>query len=183
MEERATLERRLSDLEAIYREHHGFVWRSLYHYGLRDEALQDAVQDVFLVVHRRLGDFDGTKAIRNWLYGIARRVAADHRKKNERRRTRLKLVPDPEQGADHRREFDQMAAAQQVDRLLQVLDEEKREVFVLSEVEGMTAPEIADTLELNVNTVYARLRAARKRFERELERQAVITRRQRAWSR
>lgn len=181
---RVTPEQRLSDLESIYREHHGFVWRSLYHYGLRDEALQDALQDVFLVVHRRLHDFDGGTAIRNWLYGIARRVAADHRKKNERRRARLSLVPDPGEKPDQRRHYEQLAAAQHVERLLAVLDADKKEVFLLSELEGMTAPEIADTLGLNINTVYARLRAARQRFEREVERQETIARReQQAWSR
>jgi RNA polymerase sigma-70 factor, ECF subfamily len=179
---RATRDDRVHDLGAIYRAHHAFVWRTLYHFGLRGDEVGDSVQDVFLVVHRRLEDFDGRTPIRNWLYGIARRVASDARKRGQRRATHLRLVPDPSSQADERRLHEQASAARLVDRFLELLDDDKREVFVLAEVEGMTAPEIAEILGVNVNTIYARLRAARLRFQREVDRQQSIERREQAWS-
>ena len=174
---------RLSDLEAVYREHHAFVWRTLHHFGLRGESVHDAVQEVFLVVHRRWSDFDGRSSIRNWLYGIARRIAADHRKKQDRQRARLRLVPDADDhGGDDARTLERISAGQLVQRFVDALDEDKREVFVLAEVEGMTAPEIATILGLNLNTVYARLRAARIRFAAEVARYGAVARREDAWT-
>lgn len=161
---------RLVDLEALYREHHGFVWRTLYHFGLRDEQVNDATQEVFITVHRRLGTFDGRTSVKNWLYGIVRRVASDHRKKNQRVRARLRLVPPPEQDTRQPSMHDRAAAVDLVTQLLETLDEPKREVFVLAEVEGMTAPEIAQAIGANLNTVYSRLRAARLHFRRETQR-------------
>lgn len=154
------------DLESVYREYHDFVWRTLYHLGIRGDAVNDAVHEVFLVVHRRLCDYDGRTAIKNWLYGIVRRVASDHRKKVERRNRRLRLVPDHDQHSLDARALERLSAAELVDRFLEELDEDKRTVFILAEVEGMTAPEISAALGVNLNTIYARLRAVRLRFQR-----------------
>lgn len=178
---------RLADLESVYREHHAFVWRTLHHFGLRGESVHDAVQEVFLVVHRRWADFDGRTSIKNWLYGIARRVASDHRKKRDRQRARLRLVPDPEQQSPVAPTaspmLERLSAAELVRRFVDALDDDKREVFVLAEVEGMTAPEIATTLGQNINTVYARLRAARIRFATEVARHTAVMQREDAWTR
>jgi RNA polymerase sigma-70 factor, ECF subfamily len=157
----------MADFEAIYREHHDFVWRSLYHLGVHESAVDDALQEVFLVVHRRLVDFDGRTSLRNWLYGIARRVASDHRRRAQRVRARLVVVRDPDAHPAPEVAFGRFSAAEDVKRFLDDLDDDKREVFVLAEIEGMTAPEIAEAIGANVNTVYARLRAARLRFERK----------------
>ena len=162
------------DLESVYREHHAFVWRTLHHFGLRNDEIRDAQQEVFVVVHRRLRDFDGRTSIRNWLYGISRRVSSDIRKKKQRRAARLRLVSDPDAMPGPQRPAAQLSAADLVERFLEMLDEDKRQAFVLAEVEGMTAPEIADALGVNLNTIYARLRAARLRFQREIDRQRAI---------
>lgn len=157
----------MADFEAIYREHHDFVWRSLYHLGVNEGAVDDALQEVFLVVHRRLVDFDGRTSVRNWLYGIARRVASDHRRRALRVRARLVVVRDPDVHSTPDVSFGRLSAAEAVSRFLEELDDDKREVFILAEVEGMTAAEIAEATGLNINTVYARLRAARLRFARK----------------
>ena len=177
---------RLADLEAVYREHHAFVWRTLHHFGLRGDAIADALQEVFLVVHRRWSDYDGQRSIRNWLYGIARRVASDHRKKGQRQRARLRLVPDPDGHAPATQPtgtHERVSAGQLVRRFLDALDDDKREVFILAEIEGMTAPEIAATLSVNLNTVYARLRAARIKFAASVQRHQTILQREQSWSR
>lgn len=174
---------RMRDLSAIYRAHHAFVWRALYGYGLRGDEVRDAVQEVFVVVQRKFHLFDGRTAIRHWLYGIARRVASDHRKKGSRRAHRLHLVADQDAAPDGPRTDDSLAAAQLVERFLSLLDEDKRQVFLLAEVEGMTVPEIADALGVNLNTIYTRLRAARIRFRKEVERLETVAQRNRAWTR
>jgi RNA polymerase sigma-70 factor, ECF subfamily len=163
-------------LGEVYRVHQGFVWRSLYHLGVARAQVDDAVQDVFLVVHRRLADYDGRTGLRNWLYGIARRVGSQYRRGAERSAQRLRVVPpsdanDPGDGA-------RLEAAQLVRQFLAELDDEKREVYLLAELEGMSATEVAETLELNVNTVYARLRAARIRFEKVVARHDARARRE-----
>jgi len=176
-------DRRLDDLGLIYREHHAFVWRSLHHFGLRGDEISDAIQEVFIVVHRKFDEYDGHTPIRSWLYGIARRVGSDHRKRGQRRAARLQWGTRLDENPTKTNAFERVNAAAMVDRLLEVLDDDKREVFVLSEVEGMTAPEIAQALGVNLNTIYARLRAARLRFQRELERLDLEDRKSRAWTR
>ena len=161
----------LADLEAVFREHHGFVWRSLLHLGIPRASVDDALQDVFLVVHRRIGHFDGRTSIRNWLYGITRRVASEYRRGTRRAVRTLEVVRDPDLHAAPERMASRISAADAVSKVLETLDEDKREAFVMAEVEGMTAVEIAEALQTNVNTIYGRLRAARQRFARLLRRE------------
>jgi len=158
--------------EAVYQQHFDFVWRLARRFGAEEGAVDDVVQDVFVVVHRKLGDFEGRSSVRTWLYGIARRVVSDHRKKRSRRReTTIEdagpveaTAADPEGRA---------AQSQRLDLLRQLLEElpdEQREVFVLAELEQMSAPEIAELTGAKLNTVYSRLRLARRAFERGLTR-------------
>jgi RNA polymerase sigma-70 factor (ECF subfamily) len=172
----------LKAFEAIYDEHLAFVWRSLRRLGVRDAALDDAVQDVFLVVHRRLPEFEGRSSIKTWLFGIVLRVSRTCRR-TARRKSPEAEAPggpeDPEGLADARGHGpDELAEKSEAVRtlyeLLDELGEDKREVFVLAELEQMTAPEISEALGANLNSVYSRLRAARRDFE-----QAVARRRAR----
>src|SRR5689334_15233045 len=64
----------------VYEEQFRFVWRSLRRLGVRESDVADAAQDVFLVVHRRLGEFEGRSKVSTWLYGICYRVARDRRR-------------------------------------------------------------------------------------------------------
>lgn len=150
---------------AIYRENFAFVWRVLRRLGVPTEALEDAVQDVFVVVHRRAAAYQSGVPIRSWLFGITRRVAADTRKRWQRNSGRNDLHADTELMGDPRDAAARAEASDFVARFLAELDEDKRIVFVLSDIEGMTAPEIGAALGVNINTIYARLRAARIRFQ------------------
>ncbi|HTE52133.1 MAG TPA: sigma-70 family RNA polymerase sigma factor [Kofleriaceae bacterium] len=158
------------DFAAIYDQNAPFVWRCLQYFGVAASALDDAMQDVFLVVHRRLGEFEGRSAVRTWLYAIARRVAHNHRR-GVTRRGQLEPISD-ELGdpapLGPRDLVERAEAGRLLVQLLGRLDDDKREVFVLVEVEQMSAPEVAEMCGLNLNTVYSRLRAARLAFEREL---------------
>jgi RNA polymerase sigma-70 factor (ECF subfamily) len=163
---------------ALYDEHFAFVWRNLRRLGVPAASLDDAAQDVFLVVHRRLGDVPGEGA-RAWLFGVVRRVAADHRRTAARRGAEpLDTVPEPVAAPEPG--LERAEAARVVHEILARLDDEKREVFVLAELEQMAAPEIAAAIGVPLNTVYSRLRAARAAFEkhaaRHVARQKVVGR-------
>jgi RNA polymerase sigma-70 factor (ECF subfamily) len=166
---------------AVFRDHHDFVWRTLRHFGVDDPLVDDATQDVFVVVHRRLVDFDGRAPLRSWLIGICRKVALRYRERSARRSDPFEgeLVvehEDPEQAVQT------SEAVGLVEEFLDALDADKREVFRLCEIEGMSAPEVADMLGVNLNTVYSRLRLARRRFEDAVRRHRARTERRAAWT-
>lgn len=154
-------------LEALYDAHFEDVWRVLRRLGVREATLDDAVQDVFLVVHRRLADFERRSTTKTWIMGIAIRVAKDHRRLVARKGN---LEPLPEELADTSSAsaldlVQKAEAARFLDRFLETLDEDKREAFVLAELEQLSAREIAELSGANINTIYSRLRVARERFE------------------
>ncbi len=157
----------------VYRGHYTYVWRSLLRLGVQEAAVDDAVQDVFIVVHRKLDDFEGRAAMRTWLFAIARRIALRYR--DRARRSAVDETPSSETAANDGRPDDALSRTETLLRLqswLDELDDDKRSVFVLSEFEQMRAPEIATMLGVNLNTVYARLRAARQHVSSRARRDA-----------
>lgn len=153
--------------------------------------VDDATQDVFMVVHRRLGDYDGRTPMLRWVLGIARNVALKYRERAARAAQRLRPIEDEVEvvapayvtrGGLGEDALARREAAAWVERFLDGLEEGKRVVFVLCEIEGLTAPEAAELLAIKLNTVYSRLRVARHRFEQALARRRAAARRQ-AWSR
>jgi len=159
--------------EDVYDQHFDYVWRSLRRLGVPREHVDDAVQDVFVVVHRRLGDFEGRSKLATWLFGITLRVARSHRRKAAKAAL-VEPLDDEHVPAHPRARPDAVAASSEawrvVEAFLDQLDEGKRAVFVLVELEERTAPEVAEVLGLPLNTVYSRLRAARKQFESAVKR-------------
>jgi RNA polymerase sigma-70 factor, ECF subfamily len=160
------------ELDDVYREHFAFVWRSAKRLGVGEASLDDVVQEVFVIVHRRLAGFEGRSSIRTWLFGITLRVTRDHRRSAARKSPEGTVDPDTLHAStlDPDQAFEKAEAVHLLYALLDELDEERREVFVMAELEGMTMPDIAATLGVNVNTAYARLRAARQTFESSLAR-------------
>jgi RNA polymerase sigma-70 factor, ECF subfamily len=167
-------------LDELYRDELEFVWRTVRYLGISDAEAEDVVHEIFIVVGRRLVDFDGAHSMRSWLAGIARRVVLhQHRSRfrAERKHAALSAPADDDgellDAALMRRE-----AATMLEEFLAGLDDDKRSVFVLAELEGMSAPEIAHAVEANVNTVYSRLRIAREAFEKHVARRRSIARRE-----
>lgn len=167
------------DFAAVYRAHYSFVWRTLRHLGVDPARIDDALQDTFLVVHRRLDAFAGRAALRTWLFEIARRVAARYRRTAAREAPRRCPLAEVEDGARVDDSVARAEAAEILRRFLEQLDRDKSVVFILAELEGWHAPEIAEELDLNLNTVYARLRAARKELDRLVHRLSARDRRPR----
>jgi RNA polymerase sigma-70 factor (ECF subfamily) len=153
------------DFESLYGEHFNFVWRSLRRLGVHPSWVEDAAQDTFLVVHRRLSDLRPDASAKAFLFGIALRVARDYRRRAQRKQAQSL---DVEKEISHTSgPYERAAKAEAMRKLegfLNSLDDDRRAVFVLSELEGMTAPEISQALGANQNTVYSRLRSARERF-------------------
>jgi RNA polymerase sigma-70 factor (ECF subfamily) len=152
----------------FYDRHVRFVWRSLLRIGVPESELADAVQDVFLVVHRKLDEFEGRSSETTWLFGICLRVASDRRALAHKRRE----VPAVDAAMTHHTEADAPAladrrrASEMLRAILDRMPEEQRIVFSLFEFESMTGEEIAELLGLPVGTVRSRLRLARDEFQR-----------------
>ena len=166
-------------LSELYAAHAAFVWRSARRLlGLDSDVVDDIVQEVFLVALRRLPEFEGRSTLRTWLYAILRNVVSDHRRLQhtrvrDKRRDSVDLDTIETRESGQHRKVEKAEALRALHEVLDQIDEERREVFVLSELEQMSAPEIAEITGTNITTVHARLRDARKRFE-------VLVRRYRA---
>ncbi len=162
--------------DEVYEREFDFVWRNLRRLGIDEANLRDVAQDVFVVIHRRLPEFEGRAPLRSWVYSIITRTARQYRR--GRRRKDLGDPTEPDELADGRTQNPQQHAEsnQEMRRLLELLDQlddDKREAFILSDLEEMTVPEIAAALEVNLNTVYSRVRAARRELRAELEARAA----------
>lgn len=155
----------LVPLAALYREQHIYVWRTLQRLGVPESQVHDAVHDVFLVIARRLDEFAHRASMRTWLFAIAFRVAQSFHRDRQRQSRREEPLEDPDTIPSANDSTDTSIVLHQ---LLRRLDEDKRAVFILAYIEGMTATEIAAVLDLKVQTVYSRLRLARELFERAL---------------
>ena len=145
------------------RENGDFVWRTLRRLGVRDADVDDVCQEVFVVVMRKLEEYEPRASIKSWLYGICIRTAAAHRRKAPVRRE----VPtdQPEHEGSERppdASYEGKEGLAMLDRALASLDDDKREVFVLYEIEEMPMPEVAKLLECPLQTAYSRHRAARE---------------------
>lgn len=163
------------EFRTLYDDHVAFVWRNLRRLGVAPSDVEDRVQEVFVVAHRRIGDYqERGHGPRAWLFQIVLRIAS------EWRRHRRRHPEDVDGGAAQELEHTEAEQAEliarrealdQLDIALASLDVDKRAVLVLHEIEDMTAPEIAESLSLPVNTVYSRLRVARQQLEAALRMQ------------
>lgn len=158
MPDRAALS---DEFAEAYRAHVDFVWRALARRGVPEEQLEDATQEVFVIMHRRWGAWGPGGSPRAWLYGVVRRVASTQHRARRRRTRKLAALPAPvdpppiDQHLADRHRLDALA------RVIDQLEPERRDVFVLIDLEGLSAPEAAAALGCKLNTVYSRLRRAR----------------------
>jgi RNA polymerase sigma-70 factor (ECF subfamily) len=151
------------DVTALYEEHVDFVFRMLSRLGVEPGSVDDAVQQVFLTLHRRRTEFRQASSLRTWIGGITIRVAREHRRGLARHDARLSVATPS--AAELKGPDEHLADAQSLAlllRMLETLDEAQRTVFVLTELEELTAPGIAEMTGVSVNTVGSRLRLARK---------------------
>lgn len=161
----------------VYDEHFRFVWRSLRRLGVREADIADTVQEVFVVVHRKLPEFEGRSKMSTWLFAISMHVARDHRRSAVVRRevsteaSVLSEHEDPRADVGAKAERNEKQA--QLEAILDEMPEDQRTVFVLFELEGMSGIEIAELVDIPIGTVHSRLRLAREGFRRSAARLAA----------
>jgi RNA polymerase sigma-70 factor (ECF subfamily) len=155
----------------VFRECAPYAWRVLRRLGVSEADANDVCQEVFITVHRRLSEFEGRSSIRTWVYEICVRCAADYRKRMRRRRDVACASPPEvmvEAGQEHEASVREAMAV--LDRLLDGIDDDKREVFVLYEVEELPMVDIAEAVGCPLQTAYSRLHAARREVEAAVRR-------------
>jgi RNA polymerase sigma-70 factor (ECF subfamily) len=160
------------DLVEIHDEHAPFVFRTLQRLGVRESDLDDAVQEVFVVVHKKLHTFRGSARVTTWLYGVALRVAYRFRRTARRRREdpgELDQMHVPDSSPGPESVAFEREARRQLAEVLDGMDPPKRAVLVMFELERLSTAQIADELGLPVGTVYSRLSAAREQFQRAVD--------------
>jgi len=151
----------------VFRREAAFVMRTIRRLGVWDADVEDVAQEVFIVLHRRMPEYDTRTPMRRWLFGIARRVVADHRCLARVRRERpsasvLRLSTPP----DQHRALDRAHARMLLDGALDTLSDPQREVFVLYELESMPMSEVVAAVDCPLQTAYSRLHAAREAVRR-----------------
>jgi RNA polymerase sigma-70 factor (ECF subfamily) len=156
----------------LYDEHVRFVWRALRRLGVRDGDLPDAAQDVFVVAHRKLPEFEGRSKVTTWLFGICMRVVSDRRRLAHERHERAtpELAESDPSPVDPTSLHDRQRAREMLDGILSRMPDDQRIVFSLFELDEMTGDEIAELLEIPVGTVRSRLRLAREVFQQGVQR-------------
>jgi len=152
---------RLATVERLYTEHHAFVWRVAGRFGVAPHEREDVVQDVFLVVYHGLDRYEQRGAVTSWLFGITRGVSRNRVRLQERRRRSLRALPSPPPSPAS----EEVEAMQILERFLESLSSRHRVVFELSEIEGLTGPELSRATGWKLNTIYTRLRSARRAFD------------------
>jgi RNA polymerase sigma-70 factor (ECF subfamily) len=157
----------LPGLREIFDEHARYIWRALRHLGVADADVEDICQEVWLTVHRKLPEFEGRSQLRTWIYGICLRIASDYRRRAHIRREQVVAEPAEHGSASAHPEPDaRVESRQRLRALLDLLDDDKRAVFVLYESEGFTMKEVAEIVGCPLQTAYSRLHAAREQLQR-----------------
>ena len=149
----------------VFRQFAPFVWRALRRLGVAESDVEDVCQEVFMVVSRKLGTFEGRSALRTWIYGICARTASDYRRRAVRREIATDDVPVGGVDARQHEALVEKEARKTLDGILDRLDDDKRAVFVLYEIEELTMAEVAEAVGCPLQTAYSRLHAARKMVE------------------
>lgn len=159
----------------IFESHAPFVLRLVRRLGVRPSDVEDVAQEVFVIVHRRLADLQPGVMVRSWLFGITRRVVSNYHHQARHRREEVSpaldsvgVHSDPAQKIQGSRERELL------DRALARLDDDKRDVFVLFELEGLDMREVAQIVGCRLNTAYSRLYAARTLVRQHVLRAAQI---------
>jgi RNA polymerase sigma-70 factor (ECF subfamily) len=141
----------LAEFDAIYERDFDYVCRTLGRLGVPAGDIEDAMHEAFLVLYRRWNEVDRSRSLRPWLFGVARRIASDLRSKQRPTAAPVdRAAPDP-----------QHAQRDLLWRALDQLDDVRRIIIILHDLEGHTAAEIAEMLDVSPNTVSSRLRLAR----------------------
>ena len=162
-----------ADFATIYEREFSYVWRTLQRLGVPRRDLEDVAHDVLVVAYRRRGDYDVSRPLRPWLFGIALRVVLEYRRGAHFSDEPLQRQdpPDLSRGAEEQLAADQ--GRRLVIEMLSRLDTDKRAVIILHDLDGEAMPQVALALGIPLNTAYSRLRLARADLAAEIRRLRV----------
>lgn len=165
------------NFDALYAANFAFVWRSLRLLGVCPASLEDAAQESFAIVARKLSEYSGDAQLTTWIFAIVRRVAANQRRTQRRKLSQLRHVDEPLACESPNPEAQAQAsqAAALVEQFCLQLEPQRKEVFVLALLEGVPPGEVAEALGLPVNTVYSRIRLLRASLRSYLAQQEEVT--------
>lgn len=165
-------ERERPSFRTLFDGEFSYVWNTLRRLGVAESDVLDQTQEVFVVVHGLLADYDPNRPVRPWLFAIAYRIACRYRSLARHRRELAVEPPyeprDPGPLADQKMEADEARALML--EAIQAIDLARRAVFIMAELEEQPMSEIANALQIPVNTAYSRLRLAREDFEKAASR-------------
>jgi RNA polymerase sigma-70 factor (ECF subfamily) len=156
------------NLEALYAAELRCIYSFLHRLGARGTDLEDLAHDVFVTALRRWSAFDPSRPVRPWLLGIAFRVMADFRRKGSSSReiadgsVEQSQAPSLQESAEDR--VDRREKQELIQEALESLEPDRRAVFVMFELEGISAADISESLGTPVATTYSRLRVGREEF-------------------
>lgn len=156
---------------SVYETYAPSVWNYLRRHGIAAADIEDVVHEVFVVVHQKLAQFDGSApaALRAWVYAIAFRVASEHRRRVSRRREIRSPHAEPmDLSAGPEDKLADREARAMLLEALSRLPDEQRQVFVLHDIEEHPMPAIAEILGDSTSTLYSRLRLARERMAKTI---------------
>lgn len=155
-----------AEFRTLYDEHFDFVWRTIRRMGIHESEVEDVAQEVFLVVLRRMPEFEGRSSIRTWLHGIARNLVRNHHRKRQRTRNKHAMLELARVGEGRDTPLDRSDDRELLLSLIGELDEAKQDIYVLTQLEGLSFAEISAELGVDVNTLRTRLHAARRQLAR-----------------
>jgi RNA polymerase sigma-70 factor (ECF subfamily) len=168
-----------SDFRSIFETYGPFVARTLRQLEVPSADRHDLSQEIFVIVHRKLHEYDGRTSLRSWIYGICVRMASTYRRSARVRREQACGSPEPalspsHDAANHDHDLDSRRAFAHAEALLAKIDDEKRRVFVLYEIEGLSMIEVAEEVGCPLQTAYSRLHAARRGMKVLLQRSRLV---------
>lgn len=168
----ATAARGAPDFDRLFQSECSYVFHSLRRLGVHERDLEDVAHEVFLVIHKKLPEYDPSRPLRPWIFAFAFRFASDYRRLARHRREQIRDDDHepPDSGPDVGERIDAERSRKLVLEALEVLDLDKRAVFVMHEIDGTPIPAVAVALGIPVNTAYSRLRLAREAFTAQVKR-------------
>jgi RNA polymerase sigma-70 factor (ECF subfamily) len=155
------------DFTSVFRAHAAYAWRLLRRLGVAERDAHDVCHDVFIIIHRRLAHIRAQSSVRSFVYSVCVRAASDYRRSARVRRERLSDDSVVDAGATPRSEMpDKVVEHRRLTAFLMAhlerMEDAKREVFVLYEMDELTMAEVAEIVGCPPQTAYSRLHAARK---------------------
>ncbi len=157
----------IAAFEMIYKATSSFVYNVALRITYNKEDAQEVTQEVFLIMHSKLKQFRGESSLKTWVYRIAVNCAINFARKTKGQKNSSVEYEDhlaPRVEADVHKQIEKEHHHTAVDKILSSLNEEHRTCVILRNIEGLSYQQIAETLQININTVRSRLKRAREKI-------------------